>query len=179
MKKVFTILAVLVFSKMSYAQNLRGTSNTAAIRKILNSFTQAIIKKDSATLASLFANTPITYLSVESAETVAYLKQKDPSTPLLGVNNYKDFIAYVAQTKDQVEEKIYNVRIRTDGSVASLSSDYSFWSNNQKTNWGQENWELIFNGTDWKIAAIIWSDNLEVVKNETIVPPLEKAFIGF
>ena len=166
MKKVFTILAILIFSKMSYAQNSGSTSNIAAVRKILNSFTQAIIKKDSTTLASLFANTPITFLSVESAETFAYLKKKHPSTPLIGINNYKDFIAYVAQTKDQVEERIYNVRVRTDGSIASLSSDYSFWSNNQKINWGQENWDLIFNGTEWKIAAIIWSTNLEVAKKE-------------
>jgi len=168
MKRVFTIIAVLIFSKMSTAQNIRGTSDTAAIRKILNSFTQAIIKKDSATLASLFANTPIAFVSVKGAETVAYLKKKDPSTLFIKISNYKDFIAYVAQTKDQVEEKLYNVRIRTDGSVASLSSHYSFWSNNQKINWGQENWELIFDGTDWKIAAIIWSVNLEVAEKEPL-----------
>ena len=53
MKKVFTIIAVLIISKMCYAQNIQGTSDTTAIRKILNSFTQAIIKKDSATLASV------------------------------------------------------------------------------------------------------------------------------
>ena len=168
MKKIFTILAVIIFSDLSYAQNTQVTSKTAAIRKVLNSFTQAIIKKDSATLASLFANMPIGFLSVEGAETFAYLKKKDTSTPFIAINNYKDFITYVAQTKDQVEEKLYNVRIRTDGSVATLSSDYSFWSNNKKSNWGQENWELIFDGTDWKIAAIIWSDNLEVVKKEPL-----------
>jgi len=168
MKKVFTILAVLVFSKISDAQNIQGASDTTAIRKILNSFTQSIIKKDGATLVSLFANTPIAFVSVQSAQTFAYLKKKDPSAPFQSIVNYKDFISYIAQTKDQVEEKIYNVRIRTDGSVASLSSEYSFWSNNEKINWGQENWELIFNGTDWKIAAIVWSDNLEVVEKEPL-----------
>jgi hypothetical protein len=168
MKKVLTIIAVLIFSKMSYAQHTQGASDNAAIRKILNSFTQAIIKKDSATLASLFANTPIAFLSVRGAETVAYLKKKDPSTPFIQIRNYKDFITYVAQAKDQLEEKFYNVRIRTDGSVASLSSDYSFWSNNQKSNWGQENWELVFNGTDWKIAGIFWSVNLEVAEKEPV-----------
>ncbi len=168
MKKVLTIIAVLIFSKMSYEQTIRGASDTAAIRKVLNLFTQSIIKKDSATLASLFANTPIAFLSVRGAETVDYLKKKDPSTPFIQIRNYKDFIAYVAQRKDQLEEKFYNVRIRTDGSVASLSSDYSFWSNNQKSNWGEENWELIFNGTDWKIAVIIWSVNLEVAEKEPV-----------
>ncbi|HZY35282.1 MAG TPA: hypothetical protein VFE53_01460, partial [Mucilaginibacter sp.] len=133
-----------------------------------NSFTQAIIKKDSATLASLFANTPIAFLSVRGGETVAWLKRKDPSTSSIQIRNYKDFIAYVGQTKDQVEEKFYHVRIRTDGSVASLSSDYSFWRNNQKSNWGQENWELIFNGTDWKIAVIIWSVNLDIAEKEPV-----------
>ncbi len=169
MKKVFTIIAVLIFSKMSYAQHMQGSSDTAAIRKILNSFTQSIIKKDSATLASLFANTPIAFLSVRGAETVAYLKKKDPSTPFVEIRNYKDFIAYVAHTKNQLEEKFYNVRIRTDGSVASLSSDYSFWNNNQKSNWGEENWELVFNGRDWKIAVIIWSVNLEVAEKERVI----------
>ena len=109
MKKVFTIIAVLIFSKMSTAQHIQGTSDTAAIHKILNSFAQSIIKKDSATLASLFANTPIAFLSVRGAETVAYLKKKDPSTPFIQIRNYKDFRAYVAQTKNQLEEKFYNV----------------------------------------------------------------------
>ena len=168
MKKVFTILAVLIFSKMSYAQNIRVASDTAAIRKILSSFTQAIIKKDSATLASLFANTPIAFLSVRGAETVAYLKKKDPSTPFIQIRNYKDFITYVGQTKDQVEEKFYNVSIRTDGSIATLSSNYSFWNNNQKINWGEEKWELVLNGTEWKIAAVIWSVNLEVAEKEPV-----------
>jgi hypothetical protein len=67
-----------------------------------------------------------------------------------------------------LEEKFYNVRIRTDGSVASLSSDYSFWSNNQKSNWGEENWELVFNGMDWKIAVIIGSVNLDVAEKEPV-----------
>ena len=52
MKKLFTIIALLIFSKMSYAQNIEGTSDTAAIRKVLISFLQAIIKKDSATFES-------------------------------------------------------------------------------------------------------------------------------
>jgi hypothetical protein len=158
MKKVFTILAGLMFSTMSYAQNVQGTPDTVAIRKVLNSFMQAIIKKDSATLASTFANTPSAWIEVHArgAKTVAYYKKQDPSASFIAVNNYKDFIAFVTHTKNQLEEKVYNVRIRTDGSVASLSFDYSFWVNNQKNNWGEENWELIFNGTDWKIAAIIW-----------------------
>ena len=49
---------------MSYAQNIKGTSDTVAIRKVLNSFKQAIIKKGSATLVSLFANTPTAFISV-------------------------------------------------------------------------------------------------------------------
>jgi len=64
MKKVFIILAVLIFSTMSYSQNIKGTSDTVAIRKVLNSFKQAIIKKGSATLVSLFANTPTAFISV-------------------------------------------------------------------------------------------------------------------
>ena len=170
MKKVFTILAVLIFSKMGYAQNIQGTSDTAAIRKVFNSFMQAIIKKDSATLTSVFANTPSAWVEVHvnGKETVAYLKKKYPSTPFIAIGNYKDFIAFVTHTKNQLEEKCYNVRIRTDGSVASLSFDYSFWVNNQKSNWGEENWELIFNGTDWKIGGIFWSQNLDVAEKEPV-----------
>jgi hypothetical protein len=33
MKQVFAILAVLIFSKTSYAQNIRGTLDTAAIKR--------------------------------------------------------------------------------------------------------------------------------------------------
>src|SRR3984885_13672921 len=170
MKKVFVIIAVLIFSEMSYAQNVQATSDTAAIGKIFNSFMQAIVKKDSATLTSVFANTPSAWVEVHvrGAQTVAYLKQKYPTIPFIAIGNYKDFIKFVTHTKDQLEEKFYNVRIRTDGSVASLSFDYSFWSNNKKSNWGEENWELIFDGTDWKIGGIFWSENLDIAEKEPV-----------
>ena len=42
MKKVFTIIAILIFSKMSIAQNIQGTSDTAAIKQTINTFFDAM-----------------------------------------------------------------------------------------------------------------------------------------
>jgi hypothetical protein len=41
MKQVFAILAVLIFSKTSYAQNIRGTLDTAAIKQTINTLYHA------------------------------------------------------------------------------------------------------------------------------------------
>ena len=47
MKKVFTILAILIFSKMSYAQNMQQASDTAAIKQTINTLFDAKRKGDS------------------------------------------------------------------------------------------------------------------------------------
>jgi hypothetical protein len=75
-------------------------------------------------------------------------------------------VRYIGTSKDALEEKFYNVKIRTDGLLASVSFDYSFWSNNKKKNRGQENWELVFDGNNWKIAGAYYSYILESVTKQ-------------
>ena len=55
MKKVFIIVAVLIFSKISYAQNIQGSSDIAAIKQTINTFFDAIRKGDSTLLRSTFS----------------------------------------------------------------------------------------------------------------------------
>ena len=46
-------------------------------------------------------------------------------------------------TPESREEEFANVKIDTDGEVASVSFDYVFLANGIKSNWGKELWQLV------------------------------------
>lgn len=70
------------------------------------------------------------------------------------------FIDGIIETSARKEEKLWNVRIDSDGQVASVSFDYSFHSGDYKSNWGQEAWQPVHTGQGWKINSVIYSVHL-------------------
>jgi hypothetical protein len=171
MSKLFivliTILVIVLFTKACYAQQQTTAADKAAIEQVLDKFMQSIIKKDTATFVSLFAShIPIAWVDVQSRETLAIAQKTNAKAAAIEHDDYKNFVRYIGTSKDALEEKFYNVKIRTDGLLASVSFDYSFWSNNKKENRGQENWELVFDGNNWKIAGVYYSYILESVTKQ-------------
>lgn len=61
---------------------------------------------------------------------------------------------------NSAEDKFDNIRIVEDGTVASVSMDYSFWANNKMTNWGGKYLTLIKRDGKWKITSVIYSVEL-------------------
>lgn len=163
-KKLWIVLTVIFAANTAFGQ--RHTTD-AAIDKVLNNFMQSIIKKDTAALSSLFAvGVPIGWLDVQGKATLEFSRKTDPNVKVLEADTHTGFIKYIGTTKNAVEEKFYNVKLRSNGLLATLSFDYSFWLNKKKINWGQENWELVFDGEGWKIAGVYFSYELEAVKAE-------------
>jgi len=62
----------------------------------------------------------------------------------------------VATTEPRAEE-FSNVKIDTDGDVASVSFDYRFLANGATTNWGREMWQLVRTERGWKIFSVVYS----------------------
>ena len=166
MKTLSVILLLFIYSLKGFAQ-IETNSDVVPIHKVLSSFMRSIITKDTTTLSSLFAtNVPIGWTQVQSKATLDFARKTNPAAAMVEKDTHKNFINYVGKTKDAVEEKFYNIKIRQDGLLASVSFDYSFWANGKKENWGQENWELVHDGNDWKIAGIYYSYIMESVSKE-------------
>lgn len=57
----------------------------------------------------------------------------------------------------EFEEKISNLKIDTDGLIASINFDYQMLVNENKIKSGREFWQLIKTNEGWKIVSVIHS----------------------
>lgn len=72
----------------------------------------------------------------------------------------RKFINMIAADKAKIDETISNVRIDSDGDVAQVWFDYSFLNGDYKENWGKESWQMVRTEDGWKIAAVVWSQEM-------------------
>jgi hypothetical protein len=72
------------------------------------------------------------------------------STPEIFIDSITDSIKHP-------KEEISNVKIVSDGEVATIYFDYIFYDGDRKSNSGKENWQLVNTGNGWKINAVNFS----------------------
>lgn len=135
------------------------TTDKAAINEIIKLYSESVIKKDSVTFYNLFNDGTVTWCAAlkdksQSKEVEKYGAEKAGSNYFSG--SYKGFLRALFGPKS-TEDKFDNVHIIEDGTVASVTMDYSFWSNNKMTNWGGKYLTLIKRDGKWKITSVIYS----------------------
>ena len=58
------------------------------------------------------------------------------------------------------EDKFDHIEVTEDGTVASVTMDYSFWVDGEMSNWGNKYLGLIKIDGKWKITSVIYSIEL-------------------
>ena len=132
------------------------------IEAVIEAFRTAIIDKDKARFAGLFLHDNITWQDVTGDASLQRIRARRPEATKVRVDPRDtplSFIDGIVSDPDRSEEKFRNVRIDTDGDIASVHFDYSFHSNDRETNHGEEAWHLVRTDDGWKIASVIWSMN--------------------
>lgn len=147
--------AVLLLAPLAPASAQAG--DEAAIRAVIETFRTAIIAKDRAALVGLPASDGISFLSAIDPVTLARVRQRRPDAKRLQVGSYGEFVAEITTSKVPQEETFSNIRIHSDGSVASVTFDYDFRENGVVTNSGLESWGMVHGDDGWKIASIVYS----------------------
>jgi ketosteroid isomerase-like protein len=71
--------------------------------------------------------------------------------------SYRDFAGYIATGKQRYQEKFSNLRIDTDGIIASLYFDYVFLIDDKENNRGDETWHLVRTAAGGKISSLRYS----------------------
>jgi hypothetical protein len=130
------------------------------IEAVIESFRTAIIDRDKDRFTKLFLHDKPTWQRVVSDEGLQRSRQKDPAAMKVRVNpgnTYLSFIDGIVAGQRRIEETFENVRIDTDGDIASVYFDYSFNADGRRTNYGKEAWHLVNTGEGWKIVSVIWS----------------------
>lgn len=72
----------------------------------------------------------------------------------------RQFISYIVKEQKRIDETITNVRIDSDGDVGQVWFDYSFVLGSYKENWGKESWQMVRTADGWKIAGVVWSQEM-------------------
>lgn len=160
--KLIKLLSIilLVTVQQSYAQ--QAADNKKQIIDIINKYTQSVIAKDSITFYDLFNEGPVTWAGgVKDRSQAKEIEKK--GVEAAGSNyfsgSYRGFLRALFKYKS-TEDKFDNIQIVEDGTVASVTMDYSFWADNKMTNWGGKYLTLIKRDGKWKITGVIYSVEL-------------------
>jgi hypothetical protein len=132
-------------------------ADVAAIRQVVEQFKAAIIAHDGKTLGSLFQQDHDSWLSVADDQTWAAVKKRHPDAPKVVRSTWKEFADFVQNSPKPVEERFYNVRIDTNGAVASVWFDFDFLVDGKVGNRGSETWQLVRAEDGWKISSMLFS----------------------
>ncbi|GAA6769071.1 hypothetical protein AAFH68_50340 [Flavobacterium sp. CGRL1] len=155
MKEAITIL--LLFVSLNFISAQQTSKDKEEIHQLLNSFMQSIVKKDSVTFNSLFFKGNVNWIGVIKEKSQAKTIKDNPSiVKNYFTSTYTSFIQSILRDKKS-EEKFENIVIQNDDAIASVTFDYSFWSEDSMTNWGNEYWQLVKINGQWKISSVLFS----------------------
>ena len=129
----------------------------SAIREVIRQFQHSIVSKDGARLRSLFLPERQTWYSVASERELQQRRARKPDAARFRASDYDSFARNIEQSSAAEEERFSNIRIHTDGAVASVHFDFVYLNDGKPTNQGQEAWHLIRTDAGWKIVSLIYS----------------------
>lgn len=141
----------------AHAADTAHDADVAAIRAVVQQFQAAIIAHDGKTLDSLFWPDQDSWLEVADTATFAIVKAHHPEAGKVVRRSRKPFVGFVQDASKPVEERFYNVRIETNGSVGSVYFDFDFMSEGKLNNRGSETWQMVRAEDGWKIGAMLYS----------------------
>lgn len=136
------------------------------IGKVIEDFRTAIIEKDKARFLGLFLkDSPVVWQDVVDDANLHERRKNKPDAKKLRVDladGPVSFIEGIVSESGRSEETFDNIRIETDGDVASVFFDYRFLSDGSETNRGKEAWHMVRGDDGWKIVSVIWSMNWRI-----------------
>jgi hypothetical protein len=127
----------------------------AQLRKLAASYNLAMAKKDTSALLDFYYDENVPVIgSVGLPSFAGMTVASNGKAPKLYPSNAKD--QSVADTSAKATaEKMSNLRIHTDGTVASLEYDYEI-----PQGYGHTFWTLVDTKDAWKITSIVYSINI-------------------
>ncbi|SDT68281.1 Putative lumazine-binding [Mucilaginibacter mallensis] len=164
-------IVFLIITQHAYAQ--QKTADRNEITDVINEYSKYVIEKDSIAFYSLFNDGPVTWCAALKERSQAREFEKNgikAAKRNYFSGSYQAFMRSLSRYKS-TEDKFDNIRIVEDGTVASVSMDYSFWADNKMANWGGKYLTLIKRDGKWKITSVIYSLELTDYFNQ---PPLKE-----
>lgn len=167
--RLVAILLSMAMASTAFAQtpdyigkHQSTTADLQAIKEVIESFRTSIVDKDTKRLSSLMLDSYILWNSPPNSSNIKDM-QNNLDVTFNGVmgSGLRDFIIFLHNEKQPVEEKFYNIKITQDDNVAWVAFDYEFQMDHKTENYGIETWQLIRDAdSHWKIISVVWSAHL-------------------
>lgn len=151
----FALILASFFGGIAHATNPGDD-----IHRLIDGFQKAIVAKDGKALSDMFLPSGGAWVTVLSDDSYARMKAKSPNVPRYKLGNYTDFVQFVATSKVPIEERFSQVRVETDGAVASVYFDFVFLQDGKENNRGSETWHVVKTDSGWKISSMTYSVNM-------------------
>ena len=156
MLKAPTLFTILLFaSSVCFSQE--NAVDRLKLNKVVVEFEAAIQQKDSISFQKLFFDKNVAFVGVMSKETEMSIKKDYPEFQGVAVSNCTKFIKEICESEKKQVENFYNINIDSDGVIASIAFDYSFYSGPKMMQWGHEKWDLVYVDDQWLITDVIYS----------------------
>lgn len=157
------LVTLLASGCQTTARHAGPAHEVAAIEQVVEAFRTSLIRKDKATYMSLFfSDKPedIGWQFVSEDIRLAHIRKTKPDAikaRQIAGNHFISLIDATVASTERREETFDNIRIETDGEIASVSFDYAFLAAGKKSNWGKEMWQLVRTESGWKIYSVIYT----------------------
>jgi hypothetical protein len=153
MRALFSLLLAICLAGPAHAAD----ADVSAIRQLVQQFQSAIVARDGKALGALFVPEGGAWLAVLDEPTYAAARARNPAVQRLQPSTWREFADFVTHSARPIEERFHDVRIDTNGTVASVWFDFDFLADGKVTNRGSETWQLVRTDDGWKIHAMLYS----------------------
>jgi hypothetical protein len=134
-------------------------ADTVDVQHVMDAYHEAVVTHDGARLARLFILKGSLWLKVLSDDAFVSAKAKSADAVKVQVGSYEDFAKLVSTSKGSFNPTHTNMKVSSDGTIASVYFDFVFLIDGNEVNRGSEAWQLVKGSEGWRIAAITYSSN--------------------
>jgi ketosteroid isomerase-like protein len=134
----------------------------AQIEQLMAEYHRAVVSHDGTRLASMFIDKG-SWFNVLSNAAYARAHAENPAALKVRAWTFQQFAKVVSSSHAVMDPQHSDVRILTDGTIASVYFKYVFLIGGKPENQGTETWQLVKASDGWKIAAITYSSNPSVL----------------
>lgn len=139
------VLTFVLTATNSFAQNTQ-----AEVLKVVNDFFLTMEKKDSVGFNNLFLEDAYAYSTRQTGDSTIT----------------RSSVLKARFSKDQLKERLRpeEITIHVNDNLAAVWAPYDFWVNDELSHCGYEVFTLIKNNSEWKIASLTYSVEMEACK---------------
>ena len=163
---VALLLSTILLACTGTLRITERSEDLVALQAVVESFRTSIVQKDKPRFVALFfSDKPelVTWQAVVDDPSLRWIQKTRPQAVKARYrldNNFVTFIDGIIASKSHEEEKFSNLRIDTDGEVASISFDYIYLTDGRATNRGREKWLLVRTEQGWRITSVVYTIHL-------------------